>query len=132
MKSSPIKLTIELSASPDEVFAALTEPKLISKWSGQKGKAEAKVGGKFEMFDGWVKGKVIECKSSKALSYTWQPSDWEETIESVVTYMFAKSKKGTKVTLIHTGFPDEKQRNDHASGWMEHVFDPLKEYFEKK
>ncbi|MBI3578886.1 MAG: SRPBCC domain-containing protein [Ignavibacteriales bacterium] len=132
MKSSPIKMTIELPASPDEVFAALTEPKLITRWCGQKGKAEAKVGGKFEMFDGWVKGKVVESKPGKALSYTWQPTDWEKKIESVVKYTLTKSKKGTKITLVHFGFPDEKERGSHASGWKKHVFDPLKEYFGEK
>jgi uncharacterized protein YndB with AHSA1/START domain len=130
MKSSTFKLSFTVAAKPADVFAALTEARQISKWSGQKGKVTAKVGGKFEMFDGWVKGKVIKFKPSKELSYTWHPGDWPEgSRDSVVKYKLSAAKAGTKVALEHSGFPNEKQKNEHKSGWKEFVFDPLNKHF---
>ncbi len=130
MNPGSINITVTMPAKPSDVFAALTNAKLMSAWSEQKGKVEPKVGGRFEMFDGWVKGKVLEYKSGKALAYTWLPGDWDGKVESTVKYTFAATKTGTKVTLTHEGFPDEKQRKDHYNGWFQFVFDPLKEYFE--
>lgn len=132
MNPSSINITVTMPANPSDVFAALTNAKLMSAWSEQKGKVEPKVGGKFEMFDGWVKGKVLAYKPGKALAYTWLPGDWEEAVESKVQYKFAATKTGTKVTLTHTGFPNEKERKNHREGWFQFVFDPLKEYFQSQ
>lgn len=130
MKSSSFKLQIELPAPPTKVFDALTNARLISQWCGQQGKVDPKVGGKFEMFDGWVTGKVVEFKPWKALAYTWLPGDWPDGAEpSVVKYTFAATKKGTKLSLEHSHFPNETEKKNHKSGWTEYVFNPLKEFF---
>lgn len=130
MKPSSFKLTITIPAKPGEVFAALTDSKLIARWCGQKGTVSSKVGGKFEMFDGWVKGKVLEFQPGKSLVYTWLPGDWPEfNEESVVKCTFAPSGKGTKLVLEHSNFPNETEKKNHKSGWKEFVFHPLRKYF---
>jgi uncharacterized protein YndB with AHSA1/START domain len=130
MKTASFKVTITIAAKPKEVFAALTDSKLIAAWCGQKGKVSSKVGGTFEMFDGWVSGKVLEFKPGKSLIYTWRPSDWPEfEEESVVKYSFSASGKGTKIVLEHANFPNETEKKNTKSGWKEFVFDPLKNYF---
>jgi uncharacterized protein YndB with AHSA1/START domain len=130
MKLSSFKLTVSIAAKPKDVFAALTEAKQIAQWSGQKGKVSPKAGGKFEMFDGWVKGKVLEFKPGKSLVYTWLPGDWPAYAEeSVVKFTFALSGKGTKIILEHSNFPNATEKKNHRSGWKEFVFDPLKRYF---
>jgi uncharacterized protein YndB with AHSA1/START domain len=129
VKPKPIKLSVLLPASPAKVFAALTDGRAISKWSGQKGKVQARVGGRFEMFDGWVKGKVVDFKRGKSLAYTWLPGDWPDGApESVVRYTLSPAKGGTKMGLLHSNFPNEAQRKSHSSGWIEFFFEPLKEY----
>jgi uncharacterized protein YndB with AHSA1/START domain len=130
MKTLSVKLSVTIPAKPADVFAALTDSKLIAGWCGQKGNVSTKVGGRFEMFDGWVKGKVLEFKPGKSLTYTWNPSDWPEVEkESLVRYTLTPSGKGTKVVLEHSNFPNEKEKNNTRSGWKEFVFDPLKSYF---
>jgi uncharacterized protein YndB with AHSA1/START domain len=130
MRTLSFKLTVTIGAKPKDVFAALTDAKLISTWCGQKGSVSPKVGRKFQMFDGWVSGKVLEFKPGKSLIYTWLPSDWpvfEE--ESVVKYTFSASGKGTKIVLEHANFPNETEKKNTRSGWKEFVFDPLRKYF---
>ncbi len=126
-------MSVSIKAKPSEVFHALTDSKTILKWSGQRGKAEAKIGGKFELFDGWVKGKVLAFQKAKKLSYTWHPEDWDETAEaSIVRYTFSATKDGTKIVLKHSGFPDEQAKKEHQGGWTKHVFAPLKGFFESR
>jgi uncharacterized protein YndB with AHSA1/START domain len=133
MKSSSFKISFSLAARPAEVFSALTDARQIAKWSGQKGKVTGKVGGKFEMFEGWVTGKVLVFKPGKSLSYTWVPGDWPKgSPESKVKYNLSASKSGTKVVLEHSGFPNAEQKKDHKSGWKEFVIDPLKNHFSSR
>ena len=130
MKALRVKLAVTIAATPDEVFAALTDAKSIAQWSGQKGKVASKIGGAFELFDGWVKGKVLEFKPGKSLIYTWLPGDWPEfQEESVVKYTFTATGKGTKIVLQHSNFPNETEKKNHKKGWKEFVFDPLKRHF---
>ena len=130
MKTLQCTLTVTLKASPEAVFDLLTASKKIPLWcGGQKGGVQSKVGGKFSMFDGWVNGSVLAFERGKRLSYTWMPGDWpESTTPSIVTYAFSKSSKGTKIALVHFGFPNQKEMKGHKSGWTEYVFDPLKTF----
>jgi uncharacterized protein YndB with AHSA1/START domain len=129
-RSNSISMAVTLRAKPAEVFRALTDARTIRRWSGQSGKVEAAIGGKFEMFDGWVKGRVLAYNEGSSLAYTWLPDDWTEgTAPSTVRFSFSRTKNGTKVVLRHAGFPDEQQKREHHEGWTEHVFDPLKKYF---
>ncbi len=128
-----ITLTAEFEARPDDVFMALTDSGLISKWSGQKAGLERKVGGQFEMFDGWVKGRVLEFKPSRLLSYSWRPEEWAEEVgESIVRFSIARTGKETTVKVEHWGFPNEEEMKSHEEGWKQHFFEPLKAYFEKR
>src|SRR3990172_373942 len=128
-KSESFQITVLLPAGPREVFRALTDAKVLSQWSGQRGKVEPRVGGRVEMFDGWVKGRVRIFKPDESLSYTWLPGDWPNGAEaSLVTYSLTKSRSGTKVRLTHSNFPNPKELKNHKNGWTEYVFDPLKEY----
>ncbi len=132
MKTKKIKITVTLPAKPAEVFAALADGKQIRKWSKQAAKVGPRVGGKFEMFGGWVKGKVVKYSKGKSFAHTWTPGDWEKRIKSTVKYTLKATKSGTKVILTHTGFPNEKERAGHRSGWHQFVLNPVKKYLKKK
>ena len=130
MKSLKLKIATTIAAKPDAVFAALTDAQAIGQWSGQKGKVASKIGGAFEMFDGWVKGKVLAYEPGRSLAYTWHPAEWQKEWDaSIVTYALTKTKSGTKISLKHSGFPNEKEMKSHHSGLDKHVFEPLKEFF---
>ena len=123
-------LTLEftLSGKPARVMQLLTDPVLIRKWSGEDAVLEPEPGGRFEMFDGWVKGKVLKV-SDNELAYTWKPADWPEEAEaSEVHYLLKADVAGTKVTVKHTGFPDEEQMRSHKAGWTDFFFDPLEDF----
>jgi uncharacterized protein YndB with AHSA1/START domain len=132
-KAKSISMRVTIKARPVEVFRALSNSRSIQGWSGQKGKVEATIGGRFEMFDKWVKGKVLAYQPGKILSYTWSPIDWKKGTEaSIVRYTFSASGSSTIVRLRHSGFPSEASRKEHREGWTEHVFDPLKGFFKSR
>ncbi len=126
----PLAMSATVNASPSEVFKALTDSKSIRSWSGQKGKVEASIGGKFEMFDGWVKGKVLAYQKGKTFSCTWHTADWDNDVRpSIVRVTLSRAKSGTKISLKHSDLPNAQSRKEHQGGWTEFVFEPLKEFF---
>ena len=123
-----LSLEFILSGKPQRVMQLLTDAALIRKWSGDEAVFENKVGGKVELFDGWVKGEVIKT-SGNELAYTWKPADWaEETKPSEVHYLLKADEAGTKVVIKHTGFPNEKERDSHKTGWADFFFDPMEDF----
>ena len=123
-----LSLEFILSGKPERVMQLLTDPALIRKWSGEDAILESKEGGRFEMFDGWVKGEVRKVGENE-LVYTWKPADWaEEVAASEVHYLLKADEAGTKVIIKHTGFPDEKERDSHKAGWTDFFFDPMEDF----
>ncbi len=133
MKSLTIKAAVVIKATSNDIFDALTNSKQMLEWSGQKGVVQPTIGGKFEMFNGWVKGTVLGFERGKLLVVTWKPKEWNrDTVSSIVTYKFAEVKEGTKIMVTHTGFPNSKEAQNHKEGWTQFVFEPLKTYLLNK
>jgi uncharacterized protein YndB with AHSA1/START domain len=133
MKAKSFTISTSFPFSSEAVFTALTNAHQISVWSGQSGKVQPTIGGKIELFDGWVKGIVLAYESAKRLSFTWKPSEWaKEKQASIVTCHFKSTRTGTKLILKHSGFPNDSELQSHKEGWTEFVFDPLKIYLTSK
>ncbi len=130
MTAYSIEMTFHVNAAPDEVFELLTDQEKVALWGGGKALVEPKVGGKFEMFDGWVKGEVLDFVPGKSLSYTWRPDDFKKEWEdSVVSYVLSPATDGgTEVKLEHHKLPNLKETKNHESGWEDYVFGPINEF----
>lgn len=117
-------------ANPDQVFEALTNPGIISSWGGGFSIVEEKVGGVFELFDGWVKGEVTAYDTGKELGFTWRPEEWNKnTKPSLVNIKLKKHDAGTAVIIAHIDFPSQEEADKHGSGWIDYVMDPMNDYF---
>jgi uncharacterized protein YndB with AHSA1/START domain len=133
MKTKSFTISTSFPFSSEAIFTALTNAQQIAAWSGQRGKIQPDIGGKMELFDGWVKGIVLAYESGIRLSFTWKPSEWtKEKQASIVTCQFKPIKTGTKLTLKHSGFPNDSELQSHKEGWTEFVFNPLKMYLTAK
>ncbi len=123
-----LSLEFDLPAKPARIMQLLTDSALIRKWSGGEGTVETKPGGKFEMFDGWVFGEVIQASPTE-LSYTWKTTDWDEAAApSTVHYVLKADEDGTKLLLTHTGFPDQAEMDEHKNGWTDYFFQPMEDF----
>jgi activator of HSP90 ATPase len=117
-----------MPGTPKQLMELLTDTKMIRKWSGGDAVLEHMVGGKFEMFNGWVFGNVLKM-SNNELGYTWKTTDWDEDAKpSEVHYILSSDKEGTKVVLHHTNLPNQEEMDEHKQGWDDYFFGPLEEY----
>jgi uncharacterized protein YndB with AHSA1/START domain len=122
---------IFVAAPPERVFQAISDPKQLMQWWGQKGmyrskkwEADLRPGGKWRC-DGLndkgdpftVEGQYLEVDPARRLVHTWI-APWAGSLTTTVRWELTPSNNGTKVNLHHTGFktlPDAAR--NHAEGW---------------
>ena len=130
-KSMEIRKTIEIDASVETVFRALTAEDELTQWFPDVVVVEPRIGGKarFTFYakkaenlnrDFYPNGEIVEFVPNKKLSYTWIPediSDFPKTIVSWTLHNIGKNK--TKVELLHSGFTGKPQElfKEHQTGW---------------
>lgn len=127
-----VRVETFISAPPERVFQALTDPKQVVQWWGQGGlyrttesRVDLRPGGSWrsagvnaegERFH--VEGEYREVDIPKLIVYTWRKS-WMPHVETVVRIELTPEGSGTRVLVQHSGFagiPDAAR--DHGNGWM--------------
>jgi uncharacterized protein YndB with AHSA1/START domain len=114
-----------LPASPEEAFAAWTDPVALSRWMSPFGSAIAsvnlQVGASFRIVmvgpDREIEhtGEYLEIDPPHRLVFTWR-SPYTGPIPSQVTVELRPHAGGTELTLIHTQLPDGEV-DSHRGGW---------------
>lgn len=127
---SRIQQTYHIKASPERVWAALTDATLMTKWSGTRAEYDARVGGAYALWDDYVRGEILTCDPPKKLAQTWQPNNWAIQ-DSVVTFTLKKTRGGTRVDLVHENVQPEDY-NGTANGWDEFYIGALKAMLESE
>ena len=149
MSDLDIKKIIEIDASPEVVFKAISDPKELTNWFPDAAILEPRTGGKFKLSfykeldksgkmdqDFFPEGKVLEFVPNKKLAYTWQHKNISDFPETVVTWELEQlGKNKTRLTLTHSGFTAKEEgitsAKEHNQGWS-YFLDELVSYCKKK
>ncbi|MCH9806869.1 MAG: SRPBCC domain-containing protein [Alphaproteobacteria bacterium] len=124
-----MKRTIKAPAA--DVYAAWTQPEILSKWfvgtgqySCQVHKADVRVGGSydFEMKppEGEphrVRGEYREVVANKKLVFTWAWVSTPDRVSLVTIDIKPSGSSETVLTLTHARFADTQARDRHSLGW---------------
>src|ERR1035441_9377877 len=124
---------VQIAAPPERVFQALTDPRQLMQWWGQKGmyhgtdwKGDVRPGGKWRCegvsdVDGapyHVGGEYVEVDPPRLVSYTWVAS-FSGPLQTLVRWELESSADGTLVRLRHSGFAGaEAAVQGHYQGWQ--------------
>lgn len=123
-----IEQTYLIHAKPERVWAALTEPAELEKWTGHPAVFEGRVGGKYVLWTDYVSGKIIEYDPPEKLVQSWKPVDW--TIEnSIVTFHLTPIDDGTHLYLIHEHVQPEDYEGT-KNGWGEFYIGAIRDLLE--
>ncbi len=115
-----------LTATPEEVYIALTNPLTIELWTGEGAEMSTEPGSEFSMWDGSIVGKNIEFEENKKIVQQWYFDGQPEA--SIVTIKLHQDKQATSVELKHINIPDGEY-DDFAEGWDNSYFGSLAEFF---
>jgi uncharacterized protein YndB with AHSA1/START domain len=117
-----ISFEFELPHAPEKVWRALTDPVLLSEWLLPVLELELEPGASFAFktepqpgWDGVVRCRMLEIESRRKLSYTWTVGD----LDTIVTFGLAPTARGTRLSLVQSGFTPEQKRNFNGAryGW---------------
>jgi len=129
METHTLTLTERFAAPVDRVFRAFSSSEQVSRWfaPGDMRVPDATVdlrpGGRYrvvmEEADGTqhiVAGEYRDVVANERLTFTWQ---WEgsEVVTFVEVGFRAIDADNTELSIVHTRFDTEEQRDLHGQGW---------------
>lgn len=141
MTSFKVKKHIDIKASKEKVWEALTNPKVIKKYLfGTEAISDWKVGstlvfkGGYDGVDYADKGIIKQFEVGEVFQYTYLSSfsgleDKEENYH-LITYIIEDTHQGISMDLIHENIQDAKAQK-HASENWDFVLKEIKEIVEK-
>lgn len=128
MTTLDITRTIDIKAAPAKVWAALTQPDLITQWFGDTCDLDATPGGTGHF--GWTahgadfRVVVEHVDEPKTLIYRWARESGVDPVRgnsTVVRFDLTEIAGGTRLTLLETGFDEladpASAQADNADGW---------------
>ncbi|HNP06618.1 MAG TPA: SRPBCC domain-containing protein [Cyclobacteriaceae bacterium] len=115
-----------ISAPPEDIFLALTNPATIQLWSGEEAEMSTEAGSEFALWEGSITGKNLEFVDGKKIVQQWYFGDQKE--DSIVTIILHEHENGTSVELRHINIPDEAYE-DIVDGWNEVYFGSLSDFY---
>lgn len=127
MKTASIRQTVTLHATPQEVYDLLMNAKKHGAFTGSKVTMSHKVGGTFNVFDGYVHGYNIELVANKKIVQAWhfKEDGWPDDHYSICTFEFIKDEKQTTLKFCQVEVPEQNYES-LKSGWKEYYWQPMK------
>ena len=124
-----IELTRLLSAPPERVYQALTDPRMLERWFPSRVEADVRVGGKIRFWfealerrddeEHIREGVFRELVPGRKVAYTFSLPEGE----TLVTWTLAPNGTGTELKLVHSGFRGGpgSEMGEHSGGWAFYV-----------
>ncbi|HZF99908.1 MAG TPA: SRPBCC family protein [Chitinophagales bacterium] len=136
------RASIRINASPEEVWKALTTPKIIKQYFfDTNAVSDWKAGSKLEWKGSWEgteyidKGVILESDPPRRFKYTYlsSMSGKEDKPEnySQVTYELEPKNGGTELIVSQTGNAIQEAAEHSQQNWIS-VFNGMKEILEKQ
>ena len=132
MMSESLKLKTTFRATAKEVYEAWMDSKLHSAMTGGAAEIDAKVGGKFTAWDGYIWGETMELEPFSRIVQLWRTGDFDEKDPfSRIEILLTETDEGTEFVLIHDNIP-AGQMEDYLEGWDDYYLDPMHDYFSNR
>lgn len=128
-----IHQTLTFEGAPDLLYDALLDSEMHTEITGSVANVEPRVGAKFNAWDGYIHGVVMELDPGRRIVKSWRASDFppaHPTSRLELTFS-PNGSGGTVLEVLHTGLPEEKV-GDYDRGWNEFYWQPLRAWLSKR
>ena len=112
-----------------QVYDALMDSARHSVFTKDKADIDARVGGHFSTYDGYITGTFQKIVTDKQIVQRWRASDWPEDVFSKVTIDLQEKRGSTTLFFTQEGVPDQFAEAI-AQGWHDYYWDRLRDYLE--
>lgn len=120
--------TIEFKCTADEIYSVFLDKHKLEAFTRGPVEMEARVGGRFSLFDSNVSGVISQLIANESLQLQWRFKSWPCEHFSQVSLLFLQKNDCTAVTLTQTGIP----ANDYErtmQGWKNYYWESIKNTF---
>jgi activator of HSP90 ATPase len=131
MKTTTIRQTVIIKASPDKVYKAFLSKKKHQDFTGYKARINDREGEKFTTCGGRNFGYNLFLKPGKRIIQAWSHRSFQDDQYSIIDITLTTTNNAhTKLLFQQTGAPKEAAEW-LIPGWKSTYWDPLKQYLEK-
>ena len=119
-RGEEVRLEIRIEASPETVFALLTDPARMRTWLAELVEADSRPGGVFRISGPSgvsIEGTYLEVIPNKKVVFTWGGVEGVKPGQSTVEFLLEPDGGGTLVRLRHYGLP-RPAVEPHRRGWV--------------
>lgn len=116
-----------IPATPEMVYAALTNEATASLWTGAPAIIDAQINGEFSLWDDAIVGQFLALEPNTKIVQEWYFGD-DEPEPSIVTIKLHELKKGTSMEVLQTNIPDEAYE-DISEGWEDPLVASLIDFY---
>jgi len=130
--AKPIVSGATFPVSPRELYRVFMDSRLHAAAIGSTARIDARVGGKFAVFEGSITGKTLHVAPGKLVVQTWRGNHWAKSDpDSILIVHFLGTAKAGRIELVHEGVPSHDLKGV-TSGWNAYYWKPWKAYFAKR
>ncbi len=128
-ENESLTIGFSVAATPRAVFDAWMSSKAHTDMTGGAAEIDAKVGGEFTAWDGYIRGRTLELEPGKRITQTWRTTEFAEGAQdSNVEIELDALPGGTQITVHHTGLADGEAEK-YLDGWAQFYETPMKSFF---
>jgi activator of HSP90 ATPase len=126
-----IVVSDNITVESEKLYSAWLSSKEHSLFTGSKAVVSKGINRTFTAWDGYISGKNLILEPYNRIVQSWRATDFpDKHPDSFIEILFEPNKRGTKVTLKHSGIPEGMGKN-YKKGWKDFYFKPMKEYYNK-
>ena len=127
MTGAEVRIERTLTAPPHRVYAAWTEPAILSRWYCPNPDlplevtSDAVVGGRYRVDMGAgryvAEGEYTALEPGRLVEFTWRWTTSDDPGSTVRVELFPTDDGGTRLVLHHAGLADEEDAQGPREGW---------------
>ncbi|MFK7786971.1 MAG: SRPBCC domain-containing protein [Crocinitomicaceae bacterium] len=123
-----IELSIVIHADPETLYKAWLSSEGHSAMTGGDAECSETEGAPYSAWDGYITGTNTKLIPFSEIQQHWRTTEFSDDDEdSHLIIRFNEHQEGTELTLIHTNIPEGQTQ--YESGWKNHYFEPMTQYF---
>lgn len=124
-----IQLKETFPVTSDILYNAWLDSDIHAEFVGSSADINPIVGGKFNIWEGYITGTTIELVPGKKIVQKWRTTEFPDgSADSLLELTFTGKGASTVLTLVHSNIPDG-QGESYKQGWIEYYFQPMLDYF---
>jgi hypothetical protein len=123
-------LTTQFSGvAPERIYEIYVDAGQHALATGQPATIDAREGGEFSAYGGYLTGKFIRLRAGRLIVQYWRSKHFKDSDpDAILSIAFRRNEyEQAETELVLTNVPDDVSRHDNSS-WNQFYWEPFREY----